>query len=78
MKKEYKNNGFFFGVIIVVAVFFLVAIISNAISNANRDKAVKQEVQDVNYCRSVAAKYGQQGTQGFSQAYNSCMDGKGW
>ena len=50
----------------------------NFISQKQQENSVKQEVNDVNYCRSVAAQYGQQGTNEFSNAYNACMTGKGW
>ena len=53
-------------------------LIGNFISQKQQENSVKQEVNDVNYCRSVAAQYGQQGTNEFSNAYNACMTGKGW
>ena len=62
-------------VLIVIGVFIS---ISNRNSSPLSDKETRQIADDVNYCRSVAATYGQQGTQAFSQSYNSCMDGKGW
>lgn len=78
-KEQSKNNGkWVYVVIAVVAAFLIFGLIGNFISKKQQENSVKQEVNDVNYCRSVAAQYGQQGTNEFSNAYNACMTGKGW
>lgn len=78
-KEQSKNNGnWIYVVIAVVAAFLVFGLIGNFISQKQQENSVKQEVNDVNYCRSVAAQYGQQGTNEFSNAYNACMTGKGW
>ena len=78
-KEQSKNNGnWIYVVIAVVAAFLVFRLIGNFISQKQQENSVKQEVNDVNYCRSVAAQYGQQGTNEFSNAYNACMTGKGW
>lgn len=77
--KVKKNNGnWVYVVIAVVAAFLIFGLIGNFISKKQQENSVKQEVNDVNYCRSVAAQYGQQGTNEFSNAYNACMTGKRW
>ena len=74
-----KNNGnWVYIVIAVVAAILIFGLIGNFASQKQQENSVKQEVNDVNYCRSVAAQYGQQGTNEFSNAYNACMTGKGW
>lgn len=78
-KEQPKNNGNWVYVVIAVVVAILIfGLIGNFISQKQQESSVKQEVNDVNYCRSVAAQYGQQGTGAFSNAYNACMNGKGW
>lgn len=78
-KEQPKNNGsWVYVVIAVVAAFLIFGLIGNFISQKQQENSVKQEINDVNYCRSVAAQYGQQGTNEFSNAYNACMTGKGW
>lgn len=78
-KEQPKNNGnWVYIVIAVVAAILIFGLISNFASQKQQENSVKQEVNDVNYCRSVAAQYGQQGTNEFSNAYNACMTGKGW
>ena len=78
-KEQSKNSGnWVYVVIAVVAVVLIFGLIGNFISQKQQENSVKQEVNDVNYCRSVAAQYGQQGTNEFSNAYNACMNGKGW
>ena len=78
-KEQPKNNGNWVYVVIAVVVAILIfGLIGNFISQKQQENSVKQEVNDVNYCRSVAAQYGQQGTDAFSNAYNACMNGKGW
>lgn len=78
-KEQSKNNGkWVYVVIAVVAAFLIFGLIGNFISKKQQENSVKQEVNDVNYCRSVAAQYGQQWTNEFSNAYNACMTGKGW
>lgn len=78
-KEQSKNNGkWVYVVIAVVAAFLIFGLIGNFISKKQQENSVKQEVNDINYCRSVAAQYGQQGTNEFSNAYNACMTGKGW
>lgn len=78
-KKDEKDNGnWIYIVLAVIAAIIIFALIGNFISQKQQENSVKQEVNDVNYCRSVAAQYGQQGTDAFSNAYNACMTGKGW
>lgn len=78
-KEQPKNNGnWVYIVIAVVAAILIFGLIGNFASQKQQENSVKQEVNDVNYCRSVAAQYGQQGTNEFSNAYNACMTGKGW
>lgn len=78
-KEQPKNNGsWVYVVIAVVAAFLIFGLIGNFISQKQQENSVKQEINDINYCRSVAAQYGQQGTNEFSNAYNACMTGKGW
>lgn len=78
-KEQPKNNGnWVYVVIAVVAAILIFGLIGNFASQKQQENSVKQEVNDVNYCRSVAAQYGQQGTNEFSNTYNACMTGKGW
>ena len=72
------RSNWVYVVIAVVAAFLIFGLIGNFISKKQQENSVKQEVNDVNYCRSVAAQYGQQGTNEFSNAYNACMTGKRW
>ena len=73
-----STSGISWTLVIVLIVIGLFIFINNQNSSPLSDKEAKQIAEDVNYCRSTAAQYGQQGTQAFSQSYNSCMDGKGW
>lgn len=73
-----SSSGISWTLVIVLIVIAAFLFISNRDSSPISDKEAKQMANDVNYCRSVAAQYGQQGTQVFSQTYNSCMDGKGY
>lgn len=78
-KEQPKNSrNWVYVVIAVVAAILVFGLIGDFISQKQQENSVKQEVNDVNYCRSVAAQYGQQGTNEFGNAYNACMTGKGW
>lgn len=59
------------GILAIIVGWVVVAAIIGLFKDDGKNK-------DLNYCRSVAAQYGQQGTNEFSNAYNACMNGKGW
>ena len=73
-----SSSGISWTLVIVLIVIGVFITISKQNSSPLSNKETKQIADDVNYCRSTAAQYGQQGTQAFSQTYNSCMDGRGW
>ena len=77
-KSKRNNWTWVYIVLAVIAVLFIVGLIGDFISQKQLESSVRQEVNDVNYCRSYAAQYGQQGTAAFSNTYNACMTGKGW
>lgn len=77
-KSKRNNWTWVYIVLAVIAVLFIVGLIGDFISQKRLESSVRQEVNDVNYCRSYAAQYGQQGTAAFSNTYNACMTGKGW
>lgn len=74
-----KDDGnWIYIVIAVTAVALAIGFISLYITQKQQGDSAKKEASDANYCRSIAAQYGQQGTDAFSSAYNACMKGKGW
>lgn len=73
-----KKDNWWVWVIVIIGGFILFGIINNNKKDAELDSMLKQEVNDVNYCRSKAAEYGKQGDAIFSKVYNDCMDAKGW
>ena len=78
-KEQSKNNGnWVYVVVAVVAAILIFGLISNFISQKQQSDKAKQMTNDVNYCRSVAAQYGQQGTDAFNNAYYTCVNGKDW
>ena len=54
----------------------LIGVIYSAVSNKKKDDEIRSTVKDINYCRSVAAQYGQQGSEEFRNSYYSCLDGR--
>lgn len=73
--RSQNNGGSWLAIVIVILIVILIA---NAIGKKNKESQYKSMANDINYCRSVGAQYGMQGTQEFSRAYNACLDGKGW
>lgn len=78
MEDEKKKNSWW----LVIVGFIIGLIIYGVIVENNQqrqlEKMIDNEVDDVNYCRSLAAKYGSQQDAIFHKVYNDCMDMKGW
>lgn len=78
-KKQAKNGENWIYVVIAVVIAVLVfGLIGNFISQKQQSDKAKQMTNDVNYCRSIAAQYGQQGTDAFSNAYYACVNRSDW
>lgn len=77
-KANTKKDNWWVWALVIIGGFILFSIINNNKQDAGLDSMLKQEVNDVNYCRSKAAEYGKQGDAIFSKVYNDCMDAKGW
>ena len=65
-------------IIVVIIIVIIIAVIINVVNQVQTNNEAKRMTNDVNYCRNVGAQYGKQGSREFSQAYNACLDGKGW
>lgn len=73
---NYNNNNSSYSWIWVLVILILIGVISSAVSNKKKDDEIRSTVEDVNYCRSVAAQYGQQGSEEFRSSYYSCLNGR--
>ncbi len=76
--KNKENVSWWVWTLVVLGGLILFSVISENQREANLKNSIKQEIQDVNYCRSKAAEYGKQGDTIFHKVYNDCMDAKGW
>lgn len=74
---ETKSNWWVW-ILVIIGGLILFSIIKDKQQEAEYENKMKQEVVDINYCRSKAAEYGKQGDAIFSKVYNDCMDTKGW
>lgn len=72
-----ENNNLAWVIWVIIAIIAF-ALISSYLNDKKQSSMIEREFRDVDYCRSVAAQYGQQGTAAFSQSYNACMTAKGW
>ncbi len=77
MSTSTGSNNLSWVIWIIIAIIAF-AFISNYLNDKKQSDMIEREFRDVNYCRSVAAQYGQQGTAAFSQSYDACMTAKGW
>ena len=73
---NYNNNNSSYSWIWVLVILILIGVISSAVSNKNKYDEIRSTEEDVNYCRSVAAQYGQQGSEEFRSSYYSCLNGR--
>lgn len=73
---NYNDNNSSYGWIWALVILILIGVISSAVSNKKKDDEIRSTVEDVNYCRSVAAQYGQQGSEEFRSSYYSCLNGR--
>lgn len=71
-----NNNNSSYGWAWMLFIIILIGVIYSAVSNKKKDDEIRSTVKDVNYCRSVAAQYGQQGSEEFRNSYYSCLDGR--
>lgn len=71
-----NNNNSSYGWGWMLFIIILIGVIYSAVSNKKKDDEIRSTVKDVNYCRSVAAQYGQQGSEEFRNSYYSCLDGR--
>ena len=77
MSTATENNNLSWIIWVIIAIIAF-AFISNFMNDKKQSDMIEREFRDVDYCRSVAAPYGQQGTVAFSQSYNACMTARGW
>ena len=73
---NYNDNNSSYSWIWVLVILILIGVISSEVSNKKKDDEIRSTVEDVNYCRSVAAQYGQQGSEEFRSSYYSCLNGR--
>lgn len=73
---NYNDNNSSYSWIWALVILILIGVISSAVSNKKKDDEIRSTVEDVNYCRSVAAQYGQQGSEEFRSSYYSCLNGR--
>lgn len=71
-----NNNNSSYGWVWMLFIIILIGVIYSVVSNKKKDDEIRSTVKDVNYCRSVAAQYGQQGSEEFRNSYYSCLDGR--
>lgn len=71
-----NNNNSSYGWVWMLFIIILIGVIYSAVSNKKKDDEIRSVVKDVNYCRSVAAQYGRQGSEEFRNSYYSCLDGR--
>lgn len=73
---NYNDNNSSYSWIWALVILILIGVISSAVSNKKKDDEIRSTVEDVNYCRSVASQYGQQGSEEFRSSYYSCLNGR--
>ena len=71
-----RNNNSSYGWVWMLVIIILIGVIYSAVSNKKKEDEIRSTVKDINYCRSVAAQYGQQGSEEFRNSYYSCLDGR--
>lgn len=75
---EKKNSSWWLVLIGLIIGLIFYGIISTNNQQKQLERMVDNEIDDVNYCRSLAAEYGSQQDAIFHKVYNDCMDMKGW
>ena len=71
-----RNNNSSYGWVWMLDINILIGVINSADSNKKKHDEIRSTVKDITYCRSVAAQYGQQGSEEFRNSYYSCLDGR--